>query len=110
MVRQGKGSCHICVASPGMKMGQLAKRLGLQEKWMDSSALDNAMPFWWGRFWNVAGEEASILGRRRRDKFGILLDNTGRILVDEAHRQFGMQVPGLFRGRGLCLLYTSPSP
>jgi len=44
--------------------------------------------------------EASILGRRRRGKFTILLDNTGGILVGEAHRQFGVQVPGLGRGRG----------
>jgi hypothetical protein len=45
-------------------------------------------------------EEASILGRCWRGKFAILLDNTGRILVDEANRQFGVQVPGLIRGSG----------
>jgi hypothetical protein len=52
------------------------------------------------RCWNGAGPEASILGRRRRGKFAILLDNTGGILVGETHRQFGMQVPGLVRGGG----------
>lgn len=47
-----------------------------------------------------SGEEASILGRRWRGKFAILLDNAGGILVDEADRQFGVQVPGLSRGGG----------
>lgn len=39
MVRQGKGGGHIYVAPPGMEMGQLAKKLGLKGKWMDSSSL-----------------------------------------------------------------------
>jgi len=39
MVRQGKGGGHICVVPPGMEMGQLAKKWGLKEKWMDSMSL-----------------------------------------------------------------------
>jgi hypothetical protein len=32
MVRQGKGGGHICVAPPGMEMGQLAKKIRVERE------------------------------------------------------------------------------
>jgi hypothetical protein len=42
MVRQRKSGRDMHIPPPGMEMGQLAKKLGWKEKWMDSRSL--AMP------------------------------------------------------------------